>query len=319
MRLLVRLRRFLPFRALGKVAKKIHPPGFERLSLYEVSIFFGRGLMRGDLQTRAASMAYSFFLAIFPALIFLFTLIPYVPIKHFDAVLFESIRGLMPASAFATIESTVVEILQHENFRLLSFGFIFAIFFSTNGIVSMITAFNKSIHVKERRPEWKTRLIAVIFVFFTMVCLVISIALLIGSERMLDTVIKGDKLQVFLIAVGRWIILGALFMLLIGATYRFGPAKKMHRHYFSPGVILATLLILLTSWAFAWFINNFGNYNTLYGSIGSIIVVLIWLFYISMMLIVGFELDAGIQGAHENRRTLLEQEDIEIEKQKREG
>ena len=104
-------------------------------------------------------------------------------------------------------------------------------------------------------------------------------------------------------------------MFIIALFYRYGPSQRMHKHFFSPGVLLATLLMILTSLLFAWYVNNFGRYNALYGSIGSIIVVLIWIYYNSMMLVIGFELDAGIEGARDQRLTLLEKEDLEIKKE----
>jgi membrane protein len=314
-RLYVRIRKWKISRLTAATAKKVILPGFEGLTLFEVGVFFARGLMRGELRTRAGSMAYSFFLAIFPALIFLFTLIPYIPIDNFQVLLFENLRGLMPKSAFAAVEGTITEILGNQNFSLLSVGFVIALYFSTNGFMSMMDSFNKSIHVKERRPDWKQRLLAFGFVIVTTITLIISISLIVGSERLIDNIVHKDKIQHFTIAVGRWLILALLFMFVIATNYRFGPARPMHKHFFSPGVLLAAILMILTSLAFAWFVNNFGRYNKLYGSIGSVLVVLIWIYYNSMMLIIGFELDAAIAGARDNRLSLLEQEEREIQRE----
>ena len=119
--------------------------------MYEVSVFFGRGINRGGLKQRASSMAYNFFIAIFPALIFFFTLLPFIPIKNFQDGLFETIREILPNSAFIAVQDTIYEILHHPHSGLLSVGFIAALYFSTNGFASMMNAFNKSIHVREQR------------------------------------------------------------------------------------------------------------------------------------------------------------------------
>jgi membrane protein len=311
-----RLFRFLrmlpPSRALSRYSKRVMIPAFEGHSLYEIAVFFGRGLGRGGLKTRASSMAYNFFLAIFPAIIFLFTLLPYVPIEHFQDQLFETIRGIMPQNAFLTIEDTVLQILHNQNSKLLSFGFVAALYFATNGLSAMMVAFNKSIHVREERPVWKQQLIAVALTIFLAVVLIIGISIIIGSEIFIDRMMKAGATETWMLWAGRWLVVGFLFMLIIAVYYRFGPSQRMHRRLFSPGVLLATALIIITSIGFAWYVNNFGKYNKLYGSIGSVIVMLIWIYYNSMMLLIGFELDAAISGAKENRRTLLEQEEAEV-------
>src|ERR1041385_4492342 len=132
------LRRLPPSRALSNYAKRLHPWGFEGLSLYEVSVFFGRGLNRGGLKTRASSMAYNFFLAIFPSLIFLFTLIPFLPIHNFQDTLFDIISSAMPKNASVAMEHEIKDILHTQHSKLLSIGFIAALYFSTQGIVAMM-------------------------------------------------------------------------------------------------------------------------------------------------------------------------------------
>jgi membrane protein len=303
---------------LVRVAEKITLPGFDGLSLYEVMGFFFIGLNRGGMKMRASSMAYSFFLAIFPAIICLFTLLPYIPVKNFQVELLETIQSIMPSNAFSAIEETITEILSSHNSKLLSIGFLSAIFFATNGFTSMMGAFNKSIHVKEVRAAWKQRLIAIALVFFLFIVLAVAITLILGSEFLLARMMKTDSVERAFIYIGRWLIIGGLFTFIIGVFYRVGPSQRMSRSLISPGVLLATLLTMLSSIGFAWYANNFGSYNKLYGSIGSIIVMLVWIYYNSMMLLIGFELDASIHGAREKRQTLLEHEEEEMEREEAE-
>ncbi len=314
-----RIFRFLRTSALARIisstSKRLHPWGFEGLSLYEVAIFFGRGIGRGGIRERSASMAYNFFLALFPSIIFLFTLIPFIPIAHFQETLLVAIKSILPANAFDTIQETITEIINNQHSGLLSFGFIAAVYFSTAGFSAMMNAFNKSIHVKEERPAWKQQLIGLTMLFALTVVLLTGITVILGTQYVIDRVFHNSTTHQIFLGILQWIIVAALFMFIIGIFYRYGPAQRMHRNFISPGVLAATALIILTSVLFAYYVNNFGKYNKLYGSIGSIIVVLIWIYYNSMMLIVGFELDAGIEGAKTSKMTLLE---IEEEEMKRE-
>jgi membrane protein len=299
-------------RVLSSFSKKIHPWGFEGLTLYEVSVFFGLGLSRGELRQRASSMAYNFFIALFPSIIFLFTLIPFIPIEHFQETLFLAIKSMMPANAFATIQETITEIIHQQNSKLLSIGFLAALYFSTQGFSAMMNAFNKSIHVKEKRRPWKQQLIAIFMVLMLTFVLLLGIVIILGTQIIIDLVFQNQTTEGILLNILQWVILAILFMFVIAIFFRYGPAQRMHKHFFSPGVIASTMLIILTSLLFAWYVNNFGRYNKLYGSIGSIIVVLIWIYYNSMMLVIGFELDAGIEGAREKKMTLIEKEEEEI-------
>ncbi len=309
------LRRFAIIRAIARGTKRIHLPGFAGLSLYEVSVFFFRGINRSGVQDRAASMAYSFFLALWPSILFLFTLIPFIPIQDFQATLFETIREIMPHNAFDAIEDTIAEIVKQPNKSLLSVGFLAALYFSTSGFMAMMGAFNKSIHVKERRKTWKQQLIALLLVFIVLVVLLITVGTVISSEFVIGYLIPEGSKRSILLNIGQWIVLALLVMTLIAVFYRFAPAKKLHRHFYSPGVLLATLLILLASGILAWYVNSFGSFNKIYGSIGSVIVMLLWFYYNSVMLLLGFELDASIMMAKANKRTLLEQEAVEIKKE----
>lgn len=306
-RRLLRWLRHTPLaRRLHRFADRVSLPGFDGLSLYEVSMFFASGINRGALKTRAASMAYHFFLALFPTIIFLFTLIPYVPVEHFQDRLLELIEQLMPQNAFASMKDTIEVIIRRQNSGLLSFGFIAALYFSTSGMTAMMSAFNHSIHVKERRMAWLQQVIALGLVLVLTLLIFVAVSVMVGSELLLQKYVHRDALLRGIIIAGRWFLLSLFFVLVIGIYYRYGPAKRMHKQLLSPGTLLATLLIIATSIGFTWFINNFGRYNSLYGSIGSVIVFLLFIFYNSMMLLVGFELDAGIYSARQKRKTLLE-------------
>lgn len=290
---------------------KLRLPGFEGHTLYEVFAFFFRGIFKGGLQTRGSSMAFSFFLAVFPSIIFLFTLIPYIPVDNFQTTLLGVLHELLPENMFNSLEDAIDEIMHQPNRGLLSFGFVAALYFSKNGLVAMMNGFNSSIHARETRPGWKQQLIATTLVLALTIMIFAGLFLLISTEYVLQTVVDKQGVESVLINIGKWIILLGLFLVIIGTFYRFGPARRRHKNFISPGVILAALLCISTSVLFSWYVNNFGRYNTIYGSLGTVMVVLLWIYFNSVMLLVGFELDAGIYSARQKHRGLLEQEEVE--------
>ena len=298
-------------RNLIAFSHKLTPPGFEGHSLYDVLAFFIRGISKGGIQNRASAMAFSFFLAVFPSIIFLFTIIPYIPVDNFQTTLLDILHELLPENMFNSLEDAIDEIMAQPSRGLLSFGFLAALYFSKNGLVAMMSGFNNSIHVKETRPVWKQQLIATALVVVLTVVIFAGLFFLIGTEYALQTVVAKQSSERIWINIGKWIILGALFIVIIGTFYRFGPAKRRHRSFLSPGVLLATLLVIGTSVLFSWYVNNFGKYNSIYGSLGTIMVVCLWIYFNSVMLLIGFELDAGIYSAREKKRSLLEQEELE--------
>ena len=310
-KLLQRLAAWAPVRKSLAWSQRISLPGFDGHSLYEVSAFFFRGVFKGQVQARAASMAFSFFLAVFPSIIFLFTLIPYIPVPNFQDSLFEMIGNILPTNMFISLQDAIREITHRPNGGLLSFGFIAALYFSKNGLVAMMNSFNASIHVRESRAGWKQQLIATALVIVLSLLIMVGLTLMIGSEYFVSQMIEKRNSEVVLISIGKWLLLGMLFLAVIGAFYRFGPASRRHSSFFSPGVILAALLTISFSILFSWYINNFGNYNSVYGSIGTIMVVMLWINFNCMMLLIGFELDAGIYSAKSKKRSLLEQEEAD--------
>lgn len=281
--------------------RKITLPGFDKVPVYDVAVFFKRSLLDGALSVRASSVAFSFFLALFPAIIFLFTLIPYIPIDNFQEELLKLLQNFLPNNAYKTIQSTVEDIAMHKRGSLLSFGFIAALIFSTNGIAAMISAFNATVLTFESRTWIWQRIISVFLVLILTLLITISIGLLVSSQKLFDFILAHDwmekNLLFYLLQIGHWFIIVSLFFFAISFLYFLAPAKKTKWRFISPGGTLATILMVITSLGFSYYINNFGQYNKLYGSLGTLIVVLLWLYFNSFVLIIGFELNASISNA----------------------
>jgi membrane protein len=295
-----------PIRRLADGSKKLVLPGFDGMPLYDVADFFFTGIQKGAIKTRATSVAYSFLLALFPGIIFLFSLIPYIPIKGFQAELLTLLQDIFPKDAYVAARSTIEDIVKHQRGGLLSLGFVLVAFFATNGISALIDGFNKSYHIKETRTGFRQRMAALTLTGILSLLLIVAIIIIIFSESstayLVDIGLIKSKAQIVLLYFGKWLVIVALFLFAISFLYYFGPALHKKWRFFSPGSIVASFLCILTSVGFGAFVNNFGSYNKLYGSIGTLIVIMLWIYYNALILILGFELNASIGNAKSSRR-----------------
>lgn len=283
------------------ISKKTILPGFQGLPLHDVAVFFVKGMREGALPMRASAVSFSFFLAIFPSIIFLFTLIPYIPIENFQEQLLDLLKAFMPHNAFEATKDTIMDIVLNQQGGLLSIGFLSALYFSTNGFDALITAFNTTYHAIETRTPFQQRLVAILLVIISTLLMTAAIVLVIGSELVLNLIIKEGQVSYYLIHIGRWIILFGLFYALISFTYFLGPSRKSGWRFASAGSMFATILTVVTSVGFTYYVNNFGQYNKLYGSIGTLIVILLWIYFNSFVILLGFDLNASIHLAKQAR------------------
>jgi membrane protein len=284
-----------------KVSKKIVLPGFDGLPLYDVTRFFMKGLWEGYITSRASSISFNFFLAIFPSLIFLFTIIPFVPIENFQQTLLDLIRDLVPQSTYETIRETVEDIVIRPRGGLLSIGFLLALYFSTTGIHSLMGAFNSTYHAIETRTWIRQRLISTLLVFIISILLIISISLMTFGTAFLSLVLP-KQLWTSTIYAGfilflKWLVILLTLFFTISFVYYLAPAKKRHFRFISAGSSLATILMILTTLGFNFYVDRFSRYNVLYGSIGTLMIVLLWIYFNSFSLLIGFELNASIYNA----------------------
>ena len=279
-------------------SKKIVLPGFDGLPLYNVADFFIAEMQKESITTKASSLAFSFFLALFPALLFLLTLIPFVPVENFQEQLLTLLSEFLPNNAYQATRDTFVDIINNQQGEILSISVFFALIFSTNGIASLMQAFNKSSFAFENRSWIKQRLIALGLTLGLAFLLLLAVALIVAGEFTIDWLkekaILQDTFSYYALLASRWIIILGLFFVGVSMLYYFGPATVKRWRFINAGSTLATILIILTSYGFSFYINNFGQYNKLYGSIGTIIVIMLWIYFNSIVLLIGFELNASI-------------------------
>ena len=298
------LLRFGFYRRFIRWSKSYILPGFYPLPLYDVAAFFANEIQERALLNRASSLAFNFMLAFFPAAIFLFTLIPFIPIHNFQGQLLDLLSTVLPYNAYMAFQSTIEYIVKIHNVKLLSFGFLAALYFATNGIINLMRAFNRSSLVVEKRTWWKRRGIAIALTVVISISLLVAIAVLTAGEATISYlkshIDSKGHFWYYIIAFSRWIILIAIFLFSISILYRYGPANKEKWKFLSTGAIMATALAVLTSMGFNYYINNFSSYNNVYGSLGALIILMLWLYLNSLILLIGFELNASIDFSKRN-------------------
>jgi membrane protein len=281
----------------------------EGVSLYRIFKCFLRNLHEDEIMDRSNGVAYNFILATFPAIIFLFTLIPYVtsffPEINNDSIL-AFMKSLMAPRMYEVTSNTIIDILTRQRGGLLSLGFVFAMYLSTNGMMALMRAFNACYKTVENRSGLKTRLIAIGLTFTMIIVLFLAVVLLVAGQLVLDYVVNDvqklskinmDEATVYLLLALRFVVIFIVFLLAISAIYYFGPAIHYNWRFFSIGSLLATLMTLGVSYGFSYYVTNFATYNKVYGSIGVLIALMVWIQLITLVLLFGYEINASIHEA----------------------
>lgn len=296
-----------PSRFLINRAREIRFKKWNNVSLYTIIKLFIRNLTEDEIIGRANSVAFNFTLAIFPAIIFLFTLIPYVSIVV-PEVNAESImvflESMMPPNMYDVVASTIQDIVSNQRGGLLTFGFLFSMYLSTNGMMALMGAFNAVYKTDDRRGAFKMRLIATALTLNLAFVLFLAIILLVVGQLVLDYLMSHlhefewlTDANVWLLLLLRFAVIFIVFFLAVSSIYYFGPAIHYNWRFFSIGSLLATVFILAISYGFSYYVTHFGTYNKVYGSIGVLIALMIWIQLITIVLLVGYELNASIHDA----------------------
>jgi membrane protein len=296
------------FQLKARALKKIHF-GSQSKNLYDVLRIFIQQLKKDNIKERAGSMAFSYTIALFPLLLFLLNLVPYLQ-DFFPMVttanILSFVQGIIPADVYVTIESTLLDIVSKPRQSLLSLGFFFALFASTQGVVSMMNSFNSVYKTKENRSWLSARAIAISIVLALVVTiLAASSVMIIGGfwiAKLEDTQLFSSDFVIFLFNSLKFLILLAVFYVTSAFIFRFAPAIHDKWHFFSTGAKLAGLLITISFYGFIFYLENFASYNKLYGSIGTIIALMLWLYLTSVIVLVCFEVNVSFDLAEEKQR-----------------
>jgi membrane protein len=276
------------------------------VSLYDILVNLIDKVLVYDIDQRATSVAFSLTLASFPAIIFLFTLIPYIPIENLDAQIMEFLREIMPRGIYEEAEHTILDIVSRPRRGVLSVGFLLALITATNGMVSLMRSFNMVYHDVESRSFLRTRAIAIMLTFLLAMVLFVSVVLLVVGDRVMAVINEWDIIRegwiIVLVNITRYFITLAALTLAVSLIYRFAPKRTVRLSFFNIGSMIASVLIMLATAGFSFYLSNFGSYNKLYGSIGTMIALMIWLYLISLLIIFGFEINASIISAKHDEK-----------------
>jgi len=273
-------------------SKRYSLPGFAGVPIYNIINFIYKEMTQDNITTRANSVAFSLFIAIFPFIIFLFTLLP-ILFQPSDFAYF--LQKILPDSSTISESATYLEILKDG---LLSVGFFLAIFFASSGMLTLMSGFDKSYEETfKTRGYFRKRGVAIMLTILLSTFFIVSFFFLIIGNLILGYLSERWGISdsyMWVIKIIKYLIAFLLIYLGITIIYRYGSSLKRRVPLINPGSILATILSILTSVGFSYFVNNFGRYNELYGSIGALIVIMLWLQFNAFVILIGYELNASI-------------------------
>ncbi|WP_245947017.1 YihY/virulence factor BrkB family protein [Algoriphagus yeomjeoni] len=288
--------------------KKIHF-GDPDKNLFDVGRIFLVQMQKDDIIERAGSMAFSFTIALFPLILFLLNLIPYLQ-DIFPYITTQNIltfiQEILPAEVYTQSENTIMDIVSKPRQSMLSLGFFFALFASTQGVMSMMNSFNSVYQTKDNRGFLQSRGIAVsIVMVLAFTVITASIVMILGGvliRRLDELQVFNSGFMIFLFSSLKFLILLLMFYITTAFIFRFAPAVHDKWNFFSTGAKLAGLLITLGFYGFSFYLNNFASYNKLYGSIGTLIALMLWLLITSIIVIVCFEVNVSLDLVEENKK-----------------
>jgi len=285
-----------PANWLIRQSQKIRLPGFQGIPLYDVLKFFFKQIRKVGITERAAAISFNCVMAIPPIIIFLCTLIPYLPISNeFIRQLHGLIRDVIPGEKNnSAIIKFIDDIIKKPKNDLLSLGFLLALFYSSNAVIGIMRAFDKNYVGFKKRKMINRRVTALQLTSVLFVLMFASLLVLIMQSSVLKLFGLKSLLVRHIIGYARWVVIVFLFFSSVSFIYRYAPFVHKRWKLINPGCILATTLMLLFTVFFSYWVNNFSNYNKLYGSISTILILMLLIYFNSLVLLIGFELNVSI-------------------------
>jgi membrane protein len=327
-----KLKRFILRSTLAKVMMKFLEnkpfPGSNEVSWLAVVDFFVRRVDTRDIGLRTSALSFTFLLALFPSVIFIFTIIAYLPFAANANQVIAFLSTIMPDKAFQAIRSTLDDILKNQRGGLLSVGFLAAMYFSTNGFVALMKLLDKySVQRKSKRSFWKQRVVALILSLIASFSLLVSVLFLTLGNYMIKLLNEfayfPSKATPILLQVLNYSIVVVIVFTIVSAIYFLAPSKQSKWRFITPGSVFASSIIIITTIAFSTYVNQFNTYNKVYGSIGVLIVIMMLIYINTYILLLGYELNVAIdhttkakgQAMKVNRIIMLQEPTEELHKQ----
>ncbi len=286
----------LPGKTIIGGSKKIYLPGFHGFSLYQVWPRFIDQTRLTNIAERASGISFNVFMAIPPTLIFIFTLIPYLPIsKEFIDQMFGLIRDIVPGEKNnSAILDFLKDFLNKPRNELLSFGLLLAIFFSSNAMMGVLRSFEKNYPGFNRRKMLHKRKVALQLTLIVYILVFICMLLLIAQSQVLKWLGVESAAWRNIINDTRWIIVLLLTFYIVSFIYRHGPPVAKKWRLLTPGALFATALMIIATLLVTYWVNHFSNYNKVYGSISAIFILMSLIWANSLAVLLGFELNVTL-------------------------
>jgi membrane protein len=301
------VRSSFPYRYVSVKSKSIYLPGFEGLALYDVIVFFRSQVRKVGLNDRARSIAFSFLLAIPAATIFLCTLIPYLPVsKKITRQLLVVTKEITPnQNTYLLVSNFLNDFLTKPRGGLLSVGLVVSLYYASDAMIGLMRSFNKSLSPDSHFPRnfFHNRMVAIQLTLVLIMLIIGTGVILVTQDALLRYVFKALHIKSWsmkwVFKTLRWVVIIPLFYFAIAYIYKHAPSIREKWRLFSPGTWLATILMIALTFVFSFWVNKFGTYNKVYGSIGTILILMIVIYFNALILLVGFELNVSIHSLKE--------------------
>ena len=290
---------------LVRFGKKIKIPGLEGMSLYDVLEMYIIGIVEGALTTRAGGIAFSFFMAVFPFMLFILTLIPYIPIDGFQEGLFSFIKEILPPQTFDAVNVVIGDIINNQYGGLLSFGFLLSIFLMTNGVNAIFGGFEYSYHITDVRNVFKSYFVSLGVSLLMSFFLIVTITTLILYQVALSKIDEQgwfNTSDLNLFYIGKNAVFLVMIFTIVSLLFRYGTKQGKETRFFSAGALLTTVVSLFTFYLFGIYVVKFAQYNQLYGSIGTLLILMLFVWLNAIILLLGFELNASLHALRQRNK-----------------
>jgi membrane protein len=292
-------------RNLMHVLKKIKVPGLGGFSFYDLLELYFEGIIDGAFSYHASAVAFSFFMALFPFALFILNLIPYIPIEGFQDDFLQFVKEGVPPNTYDAIATIINDILNNSHSGLVSSGFLLSIFLMANGINGILGGFESSRHVLEKRGFLKQYFVALGISLSLSIILLLTVAIIVVFEVVIQSTTIQDVLsdRIPLIILGRYLFVILMILITCSILLRFGTKQSHKPPFISIGSVFNTILIIISSYFFGIWVIRFSKYNELYGSIGTLLIMMFYIWINCMILLLGFELNATIHKLKKSKST----------------
>ena len=294
-RLEANVHRSVPIRYLSRKAHNVILPGMKGASLYEVAKFFVWEIRKLKLQERAAAVTYNFLMALPPTFLFLFSLLPYLPVKNVEQAILNTIKLVTPNhNIYVSVRDVMKDFMARPHRDVLSFGIILVLFFSSNGVMGLMRSFDKSQALYKKRTGLQRRWTAIKLTIMLIAVSITALTVLVIQSKELNPLIMKTFHSLVALKIMSFIILIALVFIAISLIYTYGSSLTVKIKFISAGSVFATIASVIATSIFFFMVNNFLNYNKVYGSLGTLIAFMAWVWLNTIIILLGYELNVSI-------------------------